>query len=97
MRAVCVKISVGQKTTAAKKARRKMVVMVKLVETTHMCVSSICLVMVEIPAVVWVITSAWKEKETVTVTATAAATWCVEMTTAMVDPPDLTAAPINGV
>ena len=83
MRAVCVKISVGQKTTAAKKARRKMVVMVKLVETTHMCVSSICLVMVEIPAVVWVITSAWKEKETVTVTATVHQDFIVVLTTVM--------------
>ena len=68
MRAVCAKISVELKTTAAKKARRKTVVMVKLVETTHMCVSSICHVMVEIHAVVWEITSAWKEKGTVTVT-----------------------------
>ena len=83
MRAVCAKISVELKTTAAKKGRRKTVVMVKLVETTHMCVSSICHVMVEIHAVVWEITSAWKEKGTVTVIATVHQDFIVALTTVM--------------
>ena len=83
MRAVCVKISVELKTTAAKKVRRKTVVMVKLVETTHICVSSICHVMVEIHAVVWEITSVWKEKGTVTVIATVHQDFIVALTTVM--------------
>ena len=48
-----------------------------------MCVSSICHVMVGIHAVVWEITSAWKEKGTVTVIATVHQDFIVALTTVM--------------